>query len=102
MLEKEIERRVTKYAKEKGFLGYKFTSPNHASVPDHLYIHPQGLCFFIEFKRKGCVPTPAQEREIERIRKHLCLVFVVDEVDKGVEVIDWVTTNMVKATPSEK
>ena len=44
MLEKQIEERVGTYAKEQGFLVYKFTSPQRAAVPDRLYINPRGSC----------------------------------------------------------
>ena len=38
MLEKQIERKVCDYAKNKGLLAYKFTSPARAAVPDRLFI----------------------------------------------------------------
>ena len=50
MLEKQIEGRVGTYAKEQGFLVYKFTSPQRSAVPDRLYINPRGFMFFVEFK----------------------------------------------------
>ena len=36
MLEKQIEAKVCEYAKTKGVLVYKFTSPARAAVPDRL------------------------------------------------------------------
>jgi hypothetical protein len=83
MLEKQIEERVGTYAKEQGFLVYKFTSPQRAAVPDRLYINPRGKVFFVEFKREGVKPTPAQQREHERLRDQGVMVFVIDDVDKG-------------------
>jgi len=88
MLEKKIEEKVCEYAKSKGFLVYKFTSPQRAAVPDRMLIHPSGHICFIEFKREGQVPTPAQEREHQRLRGHKVNVHVVDSVDQGKEVID--------------
>ena len=38
MLEKQIESKVCDYAKSKGVLAYKFTSPARAAVPDRLFI----------------------------------------------------------------
>ena len=61
MLEKEIEKKIVNYAKSKNFLAYKFTSPSNRSVPDRLFISPTGNIFFIEFKRKGKIPTKLQE-----------------------------------------
>lgn len=87
-LEKDIERAVCAYAKTKNVDNYKFTSPNRASVPDRMFVTPSGLIFFIEFKRKGKKPTPAQAREIDRLEQRKVQVFVVDNVDQGKWVID--------------
>ncbi len=88
ILEKQIEAKVCDYAKERGLLVYKFTSPARAAVPDRMFIRPDGKIFFIEFKREGMKPTPAQEREHDRMRGHGVQVFVVDDVTTGKWVID--------------
>jgi hypothetical protein len=88
LLEKHIEEKVGTYAKEQGFLVYKFTSPSRAAVPDRLYITPRGFIFFVEFKREGQVPTPPQAREHERLRDQGCTVFVIDNVDQGRDMVD--------------
>lgn len=88
MLEKQIEEKVCKYAKEKGMLVYKFTSPNRSACPDRMMILPHGQVFFIEFKREGLRATPAQEREHSRLRGHGVAVFVVDSVNQGYSIID--------------
>jgi hypothetical protein len=88
MLEKQIEAKVCDYAKTRNVLVYKFTSPNRAAVPDRLFITGDGRCFFIEFKRAGQKPTAAQEREHHRIRSNKVNVFVVDNVENGMMVID--------------
>lgn len=87
-LEKDIERRVCEYARAKGCLAYKFMSPATAHVPDRLIITPNGVIVFIEFKRAGGKPTPAQAVEHERMRKHGARVYVVDNVDEGKNVIE--------------
>lgn len=87
-LEKVIEKKVCDHAKSLGCLVYKFTSPNRRSVPDRLFIMPDGKgIFFIEFKRKGCKPTAAQYIEISKIRKMGVRVCVVDNVYEGCCVI---------------
>lgn len=88
MLEKVIERRVCDYAKAKGFIAYKFTSPARAAVPDRLFISPNGMVFFIEFKAQGKKPTPQQTREHLKLMGNKALVFVVDNVDEGKRIID--------------
>ena len=88
MLEKQIESAVCEYAKAKGLLAYKFTSPSRMAVPDRLFIMPGGTMFFCEFKREGAKPTVAQEREHHRLRQHNVNVFVVDNVPEGKNMID--------------
>ncbi len=88
MLEKDIEKKVCDYAKTKNVLVYKFTSPARAAVPDRLFIGPKGRVWFVEFKREGQKPTPAQEREHTRLRGHSVSVFVIDDVEQGKAVVD--------------
>ena len=88
MLEKHIEAKVCDYAKQRGLLVYKFTSPARAAVPDRLFILPGGRMFFCEFKREGQKPTIPQEREHKRLRAYDVPVFVIDNVDAGLRMID--------------
>lgn len=88
MLESKIEKAVCDYAKERGFLVYKFTSPNRRAVPDRMFVHPSGLVSFIEFKATGKKATPQQEHEHDRLRGHGLIVFVVDDIDDGKRIID--------------
>ena len=88
MLEKEIETKVKEYARNKGWLAYKFTSPGHSFVPDGLFISPKGIVLFMEFKQLGKKPTPGQSREIARIIGHHTQCFVVDNAERGKEIID--------------
>lgn len=88
MLEKQIEAAVCEYARAKGLLAYKFTSPARAAVPDRMFICPDGRVFFVEFKRGGQKPTEAQNREHHRLRQHKVNVFVVDNIPDGKAVID--------------
>jgi hypothetical protein len=83
MLEKLVESKVCAYAREKDILVYKFTSPARAAVPDRLLVLPGGRVCFIEFKRSGQKPTPAQEREHTRLRDQGVPVYVVDNVETG-------------------
>ena len=88
MLERDIEKRVKEYARSKGFLAYKFTSPGHIGVPDGLLISPVGFVIFMEFKQTGKKPTAMQQREIDRINQHGVLALVVDSVEQGKGLID--------------
>ncbi len=94
-LEKDIERKVCDYAKSLKMLCYKFTSPSRRSVPDRMLITEMGEVWFIEFKRRGCVPTPAQQVEINKIRKTGIAVFVVDNVEQGKRIVEIVAEGVV-------
>lgn len=96
MLEKDIESKVCDHAKTRGMLVYKFTSPNRASVPDRLFVTPDGTTFFIEFKAAGKKPTEAQAREHQRLRNHKVEVFVVDDVENGKLLIDMMMLPIVR------
>lgn len=88
MLEREIEKKVTIYAKNKNFLTYKFTSPSNRSVPDRLFISPNGNIFFVEFKRQGILPTKLQSHTIKAMTRRGVKVSVIDDYDKGKLLID--------------
>jgi hypothetical protein len=89
MLEKEIEKTVSAYATKQGILSYKFVSPGHRSVPDRIFIAPDSVIFFVEFKRdSSCVATPKQLREHERLRAKGCNVYIIDNVTDGFKLID--------------
>jgi len=88
MRESKIESEVSKYAESEGFLVYKFVSPGRTGVPDRLFVSPNGVHFFIEFKQAGKRPGSAQVREIDRLRANGAFVFVVDNVDYGRGVIN--------------
>ena len=88
MLEKKIEAAVKQYARDKGWLAYKFTSTAHIGVPDGIFISPKGEVSFFEFKQTGKKPTPMQLREHTKLRDKGCRVFVVDSVEQGKEIID--------------
>ena len=53
MLEKDIEARVCEYARSKGVLAYKFTSPAHRGVADRVVCLPDGQTWFVELKAPG-------------------------------------------------
>lgn len=88
MLEKKIEKAVCDYAKSKGWLTYKFTSPSRAAVPDRIMISPVGDVLFVEFKREGMKPTSAQTREHDKLKNQCCHVWVIDNAEDGKIMVD--------------
>ena len=67
--EKKVEQKAKRWARDHGWYARKFTSPSQRSVPDDLFLK-DGKVIFIEFKREGETPTPAQWVEIDTIRKN--------------------------------
>lgn len=100
MLEKQIEQAVKRYAESRGWLTRKWVSPNHAFVPDQIflnYIPPEHrelvakYIRFVEMKREGGKPTAGQLREHERLRAQGFAVYVVDSIEMGKAIVDALT-----------
>jgi len=87
MLEKQIESKIVKKAKELGFLTYKFSSPSNRGVPDRIFISPHGEVFFIEFKSAKGKLTQLQKKVVKDITIRDVDVFVVDYVEIGLEIL---------------
>lgn len=87
MKESTIESKVVIYAKSKGWLVYKFISSYNRGLPDRIFIRNR-IIFFIEFKAPGKSPTKLQTKVHNDINFHKIDVFVVDNFDKGKELID--------------
>lgn len=87
-LEKVIEEKVVAFAKSKGLLAYKFTSPARRSVPDRLFVCPGGHVFFMELKRLGHQPTHGQRVEITKLQQQGAKVYVIDNVEDGKRAVE--------------
>ena len=87
MRESIIEKKVGDYATSKGWLVYKFSSPNTRAVPDKIFIR-DGVVFFIEFKAPNKLPTKLQYANHKRITAHGVSVFVIDNIEKGIALVD--------------
>ena len=87
MLERDIERAACLYAKSKGVLCYKFTSPAKSGVPDRIMLY-EGKVWFIEFKKPDGKLSRLQEKEIQTIQKHGHAVYVCWDLLEAKDVID--------------
>lgn len=87
-LEKDIEAAIGLYAKKKGCLWWKFTSPANASVPDRVIVTPRGLVAFLELKRPPNEPTPAQTEKMNQLHERGAHVAWVNNVESGKMWID--------------
>lgn len=82
-----IERTVCRYAETLGWLAYKFTSPSQRGVPDRMFIK-DGKVIFIEFKSTGFKPSKLQNYVINKIREHGAPVYIVDNIEQGMEIFN--------------
>lgn len=88
MDEKTTERKVVKWARDRGWLAWKLTSPGTSGVPDRMFVSPKGDIVFIEFKAPGKGPTPLQLRQLQELQKRnvRCMWS-----DNAMEAIQWLS-----------
>jgi hypothetical protein len=84
MRESVIEQYLVDQVKACGGMAPKFKSPQRRNVPDRIVLLPGGVLHFVELKANGERPTPAQQREHERLRELGFAVYVLDSK----EVVD--------------
>lgn len=96
MRESLVEKTVVEYARSRGWLAYKWSSPGTKGVHDHIFFK-NGVCFTIEFKAPGKKATVLQRNCAKDLQKVGVLSALVDEIYKGKRLIDDVTC-MVDAT----
>ena len=89
MRESKIETDTCDYAESLGFLVYKIKIEQLNGVTDRMFIPPDGVTFFIEFKQKDKKPRPNQTRFAEKLRGNNVKVYTVDSHTLGKEIIDW-------------
>jgi len=92
VLEKDIEKKIVAYAKSKGCIVRKFTSPAQRAVPDRIIVTPRGVVGFLEVKRPGNKPTPLQYREMELLSENGAPVEWHDSAEGAKEFIDYLLT----------
>ena len=68
--ETPVEQYLTREIAKLGGTAYKFNSEQRRAVPDRLCVLPGRVVIFVECKRPGKEPTPAQQREIDRLREN--------------------------------
>ncbi|EGG92988.1 hypothetical protein IMCC1989_1941 [gamma proteobacterium IMCC1989] len=82
MRESVIEKKVTEYAKEQGWLSYKWSSPNSRGVPDRLYFK-RCLVVVVEFKATNKKPSKLQKEIHKKLNEQGFLVHVIDSIETG-------------------
>ncbi len=88
--ERKIEAAVCGYARSLGWLVFKWVSPNERGVPDRIFMKDSRI-IFIEFKAPGKDLSPLQAIRRVQIQQHGFDVLVVNDIDKGRQLIDAAT-----------
>ena len=88
MREATLEKALCDYARKKGYLVYKFVSPQHRGVPDRIYISPSGQVVFIEVKGPGKKPTELQYREIKKLLAQGVAAYWCDSLATGMILLE--------------
>ncbi len=90
-LEKKIEKDVCDFGASLGLKDRKYANPMRRAAPDRIFwrLRPgrEPYVFFVEFKSKGKVPTPAQLDEHTALRDDGFEVFVIDNIEAGKDLM---------------
>lgn len=86
MRESTIEMNCSKWAKNNGWLGFKFSSPQQRGVPDRLYIK-NGLTVYVEFKAQGKHATKYQLHNIQKMESYGAIVHIIDNLEDFIDVM---------------
>ncbi|HEY6007571.1 MAG TPA: VRR-NUC domain-containing protein [Geobacteraceae bacterium] len=86
-LERVAENNNIAFAAKLGIENRKMNGMGKRSWPDRLFIGPNRVFFFIEYKVRGELPTPAQATLINKLRKMGHHVYVVDDKEVGRKII---------------
>lgn len=79
------------HARKLGVLTYKLVSPAQRGVPDRIFLG-SGITLYIEFKATGEEPTKLQAKIHRDFEKVGVPVYVIDDIEKGKELIDAIFT----------
>ena len=85
MLESKIQKTVVDHAKRWGMFTHKMEKDRGA--PDYMFLYCSTV-FFIEFKAPNQRPRKYQEYMHDRIRKQGFEVYVIDNIAKGLQLIE--------------
>jgi len=84
--EATIEKKVTDFAKSKGWISFKWVSPSQKGVPDRIYFR-RGEIMLVEFKAPGKHPTKLQNHIHKKLKDVGFEVHVIDDIDRGKELL---------------
>jgi uncharacterized protein (UPF0261 family) len=77
MRERDVEQHLVSRCKARGWLCWKFVSPQNNGVPDRIVVMP-GQVAFIELKAPGKRPTKLQQYRHRQLEAHNIEVTTLD------------------------
>lgn len=87
MKEKEIEKKVVAYAKEKGALTFKLEG-SVGGKPDRVFLKNK-KAIFVEFKRSsGGFMSALQKQTCEEFEKRGFPIYYVNNAESGIEILN--------------
>lgn len=92
--EVDVETKAYEFAKSIGCWHKKFKSANNRGVPDRIFITPDGVVFFIEFKspKRKATPRKLQRLVIDDMLDHNAKVFVTNDLEEAKKIIEDMVT----------
>ena len=90
MNEKLIEQDGVKYARDRGWLVYKWSAPGSSGIHDRLHFK-NGVSFSIEYKTTRKPATPKQQAEALKLKRAGIPCRCCDNVQDAREFIDTMT-----------
>ena len=82
MREAQIENKVCKFAIERGWVEFKWSSPGNRGVPDRIFFR-NGKTVAIEFKKENFKPSKQQKHILALLGSQGVKTAVVDSVRSG-------------------
>lgn len=92
MLEKQIERKLTKAVKIRGGIALKLVSLSYDGMPDRLVLLPGGILMFVEVKAPGKAPRPLQSARHNQLRRLGFKVSILDDEGQIGGILDEICT----------
>lgn len=83
MLEKDIEKWMTRQVEKLGGLSLKFVSPGNPGVPDRIYLFPEGQVYFVELKLEFGKLSGIQKWQRERFQKMGVRFYVIHGMEQA-------------------
>lgn len=87
MRESKLENMMRLAVEDRGGLFWKLESPGTAGVPDRLLMPGDGRTLYVELKAPGRKLRPLQVYRKRQLEQAGCTVYVVDSVERMVQVV---------------